>query len=66
MDSSIATQNVRGEWVPAVPLPIYLPLWRCGCPECGRKFWRLGSYHGHYAYVHILGLGKQDLAERSA
>lgn len=49
-----ATQNRRGEWVPAVPLPLYARLRkRCGC---GAKFWTGRGYRGHYALVHILGL----------
>lgn len=52
--SETVTQNDRGEWVPAVPVPLYGLRKRC---ECGRKFWTARGYEGHYALVHILGLG---------
>lgn len=51
--SDVSTQNKRGEWVPAIPLPLYGLRKRC---ECGRKFWTAEGYQGHYAVVHILGL----------
>jgi hypothetical protein len=47
------TQNLRGEWVPAIPLP-YLGL-RKRC-ECDRVFWTMAGYQGHYAYAHILAM----------
>lgn len=50
--TQVSTQNDRGEWVPAIPVPFY-GLLRRRC-ECGRKFWTLGGYRGHYAVSHIL------------
>lgn len=45
--------NARGEWVPAIPLPLFT--WphrhRCGC---GRPFWTMDGYRGHYAAVHLI------------
>jgi hypothetical protein len=54
-DGNTCVQNRRGEWIPAIPLPYYLPLvrYRCGC---GRVFWTLRGYQGHYALDHILAL----------
>lgn len=51
------TQNDRGEWVPAIPLPLYGVRKEC---TCGRKFWTMGGYRGHYALVHILHLSGPD------
>ena len=51
------TQNSRGEWVPSIPLPFYGLRKRC-C--CGRKFWTVVGYQGHYALCHILHLGDDD------
>jgi hypothetical protein len=51
------TQNARGEWVPAIPLPWYrLVGVQCGC---GRRFRfrrrrAVRRYREHYAYAHIL------------
>lgn len=57
IDKSITTQNRRGEWVPAIPEPLFvgLGLRRCRC-DCGRTFRDRETYRGHYALVHILGL----------
>jgi hypothetical protein len=52
------TENNRGEWVPATPLPLYTSSWlrnRFGC-QCGRKFRTEEDYRGHFALVHLLGL----------
>jgi hypothetical protein len=57
-----SAQNVRGEWVPAIPLPFYGS--RFVACECGRKFWSVfyrtdkmtKRYCEHYAYAHILGM----------
>jgi hypothetical protein len=49
--TAVQAQNSRGEWVPAIPLPFFGMRKRC---ECGRKFWTLDGYRGHYALVHIL------------
>jgi len=46
--------NERGQWVPSIPLPLYILL-RCRC-ECGRAFWTAAGYRGHYALTHVLGL----------
>jgi len=47
------TKNTRGEWVPAIPLPFYLPPGRKRC-SCGKRFWTLEGYEAHYALRHIL------------
>ena len=52
--TDIQQTNDRGEWVPSIPLPMYLLRKRCGF--CGRKFWTLTGYQGHYALAHILKL----------
>ena len=44
-------QNARGEWVPDIPLPFFGLRKRC---SCGRRFWTMGGYRGHYAVHHIL------------
>ena len=46
-------RNERGQWVPAIPLPFYGLRKHCGC---GRKFWTMDGYRGHYALFHILSL----------
>lgn len=55
----VQVQNPDGNWVPAVPMPIFLrPFWlkRVQC-HCGRKLWNRQRYQEHYAYAHILGMG---------
>lgn len=50
-------QNDHGEWVPAIPEPMFLG-WRLRpfrC-SCGERFHERLSYEGHYALVHILGV----------
>lgn len=49
------TQNRRGEWVPAIPMPFQFTRKVC---VCKRKFWTLEGYEAHYALVHVLGLGR--------
>ena len=49
----VSTLNNRGEWVPSIPVPYYLPFHRHRC-ECNRRFWTMAGYRGHYALVHIL------------
>lgn len=48
-------QNVRGKWVPAIPLPFFRGRpWRrfqCGC---GERFRTQQRYREHYALAHIL------------
>lgn len=51
--TSNQVENARGEWVPAIPLPLYGLRKRC---DCGLKFWTLDGYRGHYALAHILHL----------
>ena len=53
-DRSVSTQNRRGEWVPAIPLPFLYFRKKC---RCGAKFWTMKGYQGHYAHEHILGGG---------
>lgn len=53
------TQNQRGEWVPAIPLPLFTFPHRHQC-SCGQSFWTMDGYRGHYAAVHIID-GKDDL-----
>lgn len=54
MDVTVSqVQNKRGEWVPDIPVPFYGLRKRC---TCGRKFWTMGGYRGHYALRHILSL----------
>jgi hypothetical protein len=62
----VMMQNARGEWVPAIPLPLQTKFGRAQCDEviyadaeggvvrCGRKFWELEAYRAHYALEHIL------------
>ena len=50
---AISTTNRRGEWVPAIPLPLYAR-GRKWC-HCGEGFWTARGYRGHYALVHVLG-----------
>ena len=52
---SVTTQNSRGEWVPAIPEPLFLRRKRVEC-SCGRRFRDREAYRGHYALVHILGM----------
>lgn len=54
--ASVRTQNARGEWVPAIPLP-FLGL-RKWC-DCERRFWTMDGYRSHYALRHILALNKE-------
>jgi hypothetical protein len=49
--TTATTQNSRGEWVPAIPLPLYGIRKKC---ECGAKFWTEERYREHYALHHIL------------
>lgn len=51
--SITVVKNRRGEWVPAIPLPIYR-LWMKQCPNCGERFYTTDGYRGHYAIKHIL------------
>ena len=48
---SVQTQNKSGQWVPSVPLPLFGFRKRC---HCGRKFWTMPGYRGHYTLAHIL------------
>ncbi len=52
MNERTMTRNARGEWVPAIPLPFFAwPRYRC---HCGRTFWTMAGYRGHYGLAHIL------------
>lgn len=51
----VSAQNKRGEWVPAIEVPLYISFGRYEC-RCGRRFWSEEAYKGHYAYKHILAL----------
>jgi hypothetical protein len=53
--ASTQAQNSRGDWVPAIPLPLFTWPHRHRC-ECGRSFWTMGGYRGHYALVHVMHL----------
>ncbi len=52
--SGTSTINDRGEWVSAIPVPLFLWPHRHQC-RCGEVFWTLRGYRGHYALVHVLG-----------
>lgn len=57
---TVQAQNTRGEYVPAVPEPLYVG-WRlkkCKC-DCGEVFKSRREYRGHYAYAHILGMEEE-------
>jgi len=45
--------NKKREWVPAVPEPYYC-LIRKRCMKCGKMFFTVDGYRGHYALAHIL------------
>jgi hypothetical protein len=45
------TENRRGEWVPAIPLPFIGLRKKC---SCGKKFWTTEGYRAHYALRHII------------
>lgn len=45
-------QNDSGVWVSAIPLPYYGLRKRC---DCGRRFWTMDGYRGHYALTHVAG-----------
>lgn len=56
--SKTQMKNQRGEWVPAIPEPLYIgkvPFGqvRVQC-SCGRKFTGRRKYEEHYAYSHIV------------
>jgi hypothetical protein len=60
--SDVQTTNEDGAWVPAIPLPFYLPRltglrFGCGDYDCDRRFWTMRGYRGHYALRHVLKLG---------
>lgn len=50
---NISTQNDAGQWVPAIPLPLYLAFGRCRC-SCGVTRWGMRRYREHYALAHIV------------
>jgi len=47
---AVKTQSSRGNWINAIPLPFVGMKKRC---LCGKKFWTMEGYKGHYAYRHI-------------
>lgn len=51
MNARNMMQNQDGQWVPAIPLPYHGLRKRC---DCGRRFWTMEGYRGHYALAHIL------------
>lgn len=52
---SIQAQNIRGEFVPAIPEPYFLSFGRTRC-TCGERFRGRRRYREHYALAHILAL----------
>jgi hypothetical protein len=47
------TQNDRGQWVPAIPMP-FVTTWnkyRCTCRK--KPFWTLEEYKQHWVYEHV-------------
>jgi len=62
--SGAQVQNEKGDWVEAVPLPLYLNNYRCQC-QCGRRFVDEETYQGHYALAHILHTPYVDTAPTS-
>lgn len=51
------TQNNRGEWVTAIPMPLFGLKKQC---SCGQSFWTTRGYQSHYALEHII-LGNKPL-----
>lgn len=51
----VEVKNDRGEWVPAIPTPIFLAFGRVQC-HCGKKRRNKLSYMEHFSYSHILGM----------
>lgn len=49
------TQNDRGEWVPAIPLPMFLGFGRVQC-DCGKRVFGRRRYREHFALSHVLGI----------
>lgn len=43
-------QNKDGNWEPAVPLPYYGIMKKCGC---GKRFWKEINYEKHFKQDHI-------------
>jgi hypothetical protein len=47
----MSEQNLVGDWVPAIPLPMFVgPFKRC---RCGARRLRMRRYREHYIYTHI-------------
>jgi hypothetical protein len=57
-DSGIQQQNEWGQWLPAIPEPLYVGwgLRHCRC-ECGEVRKTRLSYQEHYALAHVMGMG---------
>jgi hypothetical protein len=51
----VTAQNKRGEYVPAIPLPMFVMFGRKKC-ACGKTFRNERRYREHYALVHALAL----------
>lgn len=47
---SDSQQMPDGRWVPSIPLPLFGLRKRC---QCGRPFWTMDGYRGHYVLRHI-------------
>ena len=54
-EDEVHQENSRGQYVPAIPEPFFGIKKRC---ECGKTFWTIAAYRGHYALVHILFIEK--------
>lgn len=52
---AVHAKNARGEWVPAIPEPLFLAFGRVQC-DCGERRRGRRSYREHYALVHIMAL----------
>lgn len=55
--SDVAVLNSKGQWVPAIPEPMFVGfrLRHCRC-DCGEIRKTRRSYREHYALTHIVGL----------
>lgn len=56
--TAVMTRDERGEWVPAIPEPVWLTFGaRCDCGRRFRGLWRTrvrDRYRIHYAIAHLL------------
>jgi hypothetical protein len=51
----VTAKNLDGQWVPDIPVPYWI-LFGKKCAQCGKNFWTMRGYRGHYALAHILKL----------